>query len=298
MPATTQRVLVLGASGMLGHTLFRFLSESGRHEAWGTLRAETDRRFFPASTQPRLLSAIDVLDQDSLVETFDRVHPDVVVNCVGLIKQHAESNDPLLALPINAMLPHRLAQLCAPAGARLVHLSTDCVFSGRGGSYRETDLSDAEDLYGKSKFIGEVHDQRHAVTLRTSMIGHELNSSHSLVDWFLSQNGPVRGFAKAVFSGLPTIEFARVIGDWVLPRVELWGLYHVAAQPISKLALLRLIAQEYGKQIEIQEDNTVVIDRSLNAERFSQATGYAAPDWPELVRRMHRHRMAAGTAHV
>ena len=298
MPGTTLRVLVLGATGMLGHTLFRFLSESDRHEAWGTLRAEGDRRFFPASAQTRLLSAIDVLDHESLVRTFDRVRPDVVVNCVGLIKQHPESNDPLHALPINAMLPHRLAQLCDPAGARLVHLSTDCVFSGRGGSYRETDPSDAEDLYGKSKFIGEVHDRRHAITLRTSMIGHELDSSHSLVDWFLSQHGQVRGFSKAIFSGLPTIEFARVIRDRVLPRAELWGLYHVAAQPISKLALLRLIAQEYGKQIEIQQDDTVVIDRSLNAERFSQATGYAAPDWPELVRRMHRHRMAAGTAHV
>lgn len=281
------RILVLGATGMLGSAVFRTLAESEKFEVWGTLRGEDGRRFFPEALQARLLSGVDALDQDALTDAFARVRPDVVINCVGLIKQLAYANDPLRVLPINAMLPHRLAKLCGLAGSRLIHVSTDCVFSGRQGMYRETDISDAEDLYGKSKYIGELHDVAHAITLRTSIIGHELNSNHALIDWFLSQEGPVRGFARAIFSGLPTVELARVMRDYVLPRPELHGLYHVSAQPIAKLELLRLVAHQYGKAIEIIPDDRVCIDRSLNSERFREATGYVPPAWPELVARMH-----------
>ena len=158
--------------------------------------------------------------------------------------------------------------------------------------YREEDISDAEDLYGKSKYIGELHDHPHAVTLRTTIIGHELESNASLVDWFLSQEGQVRGFSRAVFSGLPTVELSRIVKDFVLCRPDLKGLYHVAAEPIAKLDLLRLIAHQYGKAIDIEPDDTVVIDRSLNGERFNHATGYRAPSWPELIRRMHAEYLA------
>lgn len=219
-----------------------------------------------------------------------RVQPDVLINCVGLIKQLADAKDPLTALPINAMLPHRLARLCELAGTRLIHMSTDCVFSGRQGAYRESDMSDAEDLYGKSKYIGELHDLPHAITLRTSIIGHELGSSHALVDWFLSQQGSVKGFTKAIFSGLPTVELARVMKDFVIPHPQLNGLYHVAAEPIAKLDLLQLVAAEYGKQVDICPDDELVIDRSLDGSRFRDATGYVAPAWPELIRRMHTTR--------
>lgn len=284
------RVLVLGVTGMLGHAVFEVFSQDARHEVWGTMRGEEGRRSFSDVAQASLLSGVDVLNQDSLVDTLDRADPDVVINCVGLIKQSAEVNNVLAALPINAMLPHRLAQLCRLANARLIHISTDCVFSGRKGMYRESDPSDAEDLYGRSKFIGELHDLPHAITLRTSMIGHELNSNHALIDWFLSQQGQVHGFAKTVFSGLPTVELARVMRDWILPRPELHGLYHVAAKPISKFDLLTLAAKEYGKQIAIYKDEKLVIDRSLNAERFARATGYVAPEWPDLIRLLRQHR--------
>jgi dTDP-4-dehydrorhamnose reductase len=237
-----------------------------------------------------LLSGIDVLDQDALVTSMAKVRPDIVINCVGLIKQLADGNDPLTALPINSMLPHRLAKLCDLSGARLIHISTDCVFSGRKGGYVENDLSDAEDLYGKSKYMGELHDVPHAITLRTSIIGHELISQHSLVDWFLAQEGSVLGFSRAVFSGLPTVELARVMKDFVLPHPELNGLYHVAAEPIAKLDLLSLIARQYGKSIEIIPDAALVIDRSLNSERFTEATGYKAPTWPQLIELMHATR--------
>jgi len=284
------KILVLGVTGMLGNAVFRVFSGDGEHEIWGTLRSGTALRHFPQGSHARLLCGVDVLDQDALVATMGKVKPDVVINCVGLIKQLADANDPLTALPINAMLPHRLARLCELAGARLIHVSTDCVFSGRKGLYLERDLSDAEDLYGKSKYIGELHDLPHAITLRTSIIGHELGSNYALVDWFLSQQGEVRGFTKAVFSGLPTVELARVMKDFVVPHPELSGLYHVAAEPIDKFRLLSLVAAQYGKQIDIWPDDALVIDRSLDGSRFAEATDYLAPEWPELIRRMHADR--------
>lgn len=284
------RVLILGVTGMLGSAVFKTFSSDPAHDVWGTLRRAPERHSFGEESRERLLVGVDVLDQDSLVAAIAKVRPDVVINCVGLIKQLADAKDPLTALPINAMLPHRLAHLCALSSARLIHISTDCVFSGRKGGYKESDVSDAEDLYGKSKYIGELHDIPNAVTLRTSIIGHELNSNHSLVDWFLAQEDSVRGFSRAVFSGLPTVELARVMKDFVLPHPELNGLYHVAAEPIAKLDLLSLIASQYGKSIEILPDAALVIDRSLNSERFTQATGYKAPTWPRLIELMHATR--------
>lgn len=284
------RVLVLGVTGMLGSAVFRIFSSDSSYEAWGTIRDSIHLRHFPESRRAHLLVGVDVLDQDALMAVFTRVQPEVVINCVGLIKQLSDVKNPLTALPINAMLPHRLARLCELGGARLIHVSTDCVFSGRKGLYLESDLSDAEDLYGKSKYIGELHELPHAITLRTSIIGHELNSNHALVDWFLSQEGGVKGFTKAIFSGLPTVELARVMKDFVIAHPQLNGLYHVAAEPIDKFRLLSLVAAQYGKSIEIRPDDALVIDRSLNGARFREATGYVAPDWPELVRRMYLQR--------
>lgn len=195
----------------------------------------------------------------------------------------------LQAVPINTLLPHRLAALCQATAARLVHISTDCVFSGVNGNYVETDFPDAYDLYGRSKLLGEV-DYPHAITLRTSIIGHELSGHRSLINWFLAQQGSVRGFTRAIFSGLPTVELATLVRDVVLPRQELHGLYHVASKPINKFDLLQLVAKAYGKAIEIIPVEDLVIDRSLNAGRFKEATGYVPPEWPALVKRMHEFK--------
>lgn len=284
------RVLVLGITGMLGSAVYRTFSHDPTYETWGTMRSAGAQQHFAEQSRGRLLSGVDVLDQDALVSVLERIRPDVVINCVGLIKQLADAKDPLSALPINAMLPHRLARLCGLAGARLIHVSTDCVFSGRKGMYAEADLSDAEDLYGKSKFIGELHEVPHAITLRTSIIGHELGTHFSLVDWFLSQSGPVKGYAKAIFSGLPTVELARVMKDYVIPNPELHGLYHVSVEPIDKLSLLKLVAEVYGHKIQIIQDEQVCIDRSLDSSRFRKATGYVPPTWPELVKMMQSQR--------
>jgi dTDP-4-dehydrorhamnose reductase len=284
------RILILGATGMLGSAVLGFFKQRNEHEIWGAIRNPEMKRHLPPVTHDRIYAGLDVLDQDALVDIMQKIRPDVVINCVGLIKQLKNADDPLSVLPINAMLPHRLEKLCALAGARLVHVSTDCVYSGKKGRYIETDLSDAEDLYGKSKFIGELHEQKHAITLRTSIIGHELNSKYALVDWFLSQENAVKGYTKAIFSGLPTVELARVIHDYVLPNPELHGLYHVSAQPIAKFDLLKLIAAQYQKNIQINPDDQVVIDRSLDSSAFTKATGYVAPDWPSLIAYMHEPR--------
>ena len=232
------KILVLGASGMLGNAMFRLLSEDPAQDVVGTVRNDRALRRLGESAVGRVLTGVNVEIADLLVGVFAAVHPQVVVNCIGLIKQLADVHDPLRAVSINTQLPHQLATLCLASGARLVHVSTDCIFSGAKGGYLETDFPDAHDLYGRPKLLGEV-DYPHAITLRTSIIGHELASNHGLVGWFLSQSGPIKGFRRALFSGLPTVEFARVIRDVVLPRTDMHGLYHVASRPISKFELLR-----------------------------------------------------------
>ena len=279
------KILVLGVSGMLGNAMYRLLSQSGEHEVMATSRSQAVARSFSPDLAMRIISGIDVDNFDSLSSALAHARPDVVINCIGLVKQMALASDPLIALPINALLPHRLARLCELVQSRLVHISTDCVFSGGKGDYLETDEADAQDLYGRSKLLGEV-DYPHAVTLRTSIIGHELNSAHGLIGWFLAQQGTVKGYTRAVFSGLPTCELARVIRDLVLPRPELHGVYHVAGDPISKYDLLQLVNQEYRKGLKIEPDDQLKIDRSLNASRFRDVTGYVAPPWPQLVAQM------------
>lgn len=276
------KVLVIGASGMIGSTVLRVLSEQRGWEVFGTVRDDSVKQFFSASIGNRLRSGVDVEHHDSLVRILDQIRPEVVVNCAGLTKHKPGAEDPLVSIPINTLMPHRLARLCKLVGVRLIHVSTDCVFSGDKGGYVEDDCPDARDVYGRSKAFGEVRDS-HAITLRTSTIGHELQSQFGLLDWFLSQEGRCKGYTRAVFSGLPTVVFARVVRDVVIPHTELSGLYHIAAKPIIKADLLELIAEVYGKTIDIVPDDTLVIDRSLDARRFRLATGYVAPEWPALI---------------
>lgn len=293
------RVLVFGASGMIGNAMFRVLSEKMRNgnevlDVWGTLRSHDALAFFAENLHGKLVPGVDVEKPDAMVRLFSRVEPDVVVNCIGVTKHHKTAEDSQLALSMNALLPHRMADLCAVAGARLIHISTDCVFSGIKGNYLEGDAPDAADVYGKSKHLGEV-DYPHAITLRTSTIGHELHSAYGLLEWFLAQHGSCKGFSRAIFSGLPNVEFAGVIRDFVIPHSEMHGLYHVGAEPIGKYQLLKLIASVYDKEINIVRDDEFMIDRSLNSVRFNQATGYKAASWPELIQAMHASRQYGTT---
>ena len=284
-----KKILIFGSTGMLGNAMIRVLSEKADWQVFGTARSEGANRLFKPAIASRLNFGVDIEQHDSLIKVFAHIRPDVVINCVGLVKQLATSLDPLRVIPVNTLLPHRLAKLCELVGARLVHISTDCVFAGNRGNYSETDPVDAQDLYGISKYLGEVA-YPHTVTLRTSIIGHELQSKHGLVGWFLSQQERCHGYTNALFSGLPTVVLAQVIRDEVISRPEMTGVYHVAAQPISKYDLLKLIASIYRKTIEIAPDGKLVIDRSLNAKLFHEATGYVAPKWPELIRTMYSYK--------
>lgn len=281
-----KRVLVLGASGMLGSTVTRWFANDPAYDVFGSLRTLVS----VSNLQGRVRNAqfvpgVDVESLDSLTRLFAMVRPCVVINCIGIVKQLSEASDPMVAIPINALLPHRLARLCEIAGARLVHMSTDCVFSGKKGNYFESDTPDAYDLYGRSKLLGEV-DYPNAITLRTSIIGHELTGARSLIDWFLTQETRVKGYKKAFFSGFPAVEIARIIHEFVIPNPQMHGLYHLSAEPINKFDLLTLVANVYGKKIEIRPDETLVIDRSLNSDRFRSETGFRPETWSELIMRM------------
>jgi len=284
------KVLVIGITGMLGNAMFRtFLNSNAGYDVSGTARNESVFRFFPDEVCNRIITGIDAENYDLLVNLFLKIRPQVVINCIGLVKQLADANNPLLAIPLNTLLPHRIANLCALVNARLIHISTDCVFSGGKGNYLESDFPDAKDLYGRSKLLGEV-DYPHTVTLRTSIIGHELSGQRSLVGWFLAQENSVKGFTHAIFSGLPTVELANIVHEFVLPNPDLQGLYHVAAKPIDKYSLLNLIAKVYGKKIEIVADDSLKVDRSLNAQKFYESTGYVAPEWSDLITKMYQFK--------
>jgi dTDP-4-dehydrorhamnose reductase len=237
-----------------------------------------------------LIVGVDVLDHAELIKLFEQTKPDVVINCISLSKLLLNEERPLDFIPIYALLPHRVAHLCRLAGARLVHISTDGVFSGTKGKYIEDDIPDARDLYALCKLMGEV-TVSHAIVLRTSMLGPELQGNNALLDWFLSQRETCKCYSKVIFSGLPTVVLAEIIRDYVIPKSELFGVYHVAAEPISKFDLLKLIAEKYGKTIELVPVDQPVYDRSLNPLRFRAATGYIAPDWPELIRIMHDYKL-------
>lgn len=283
---TESTVLVLGATGMLGNAMLRLLGDSPGIHVVGSARSIAGVRLLRKDLQDLVHVGVDAENPDALAKLLGLVRPHVVINCIGLIKQLVDADDPPAAIAINSLLPHRLSRLCSLMGARLVHISTDCVFAGTRGLYREDDVPDAQDLYGRSKLLGEVTNEDHAVTLRTSFIGHELATAHGLVGWFLAQEGSVQGYRKAVFSGLPTVELARIIRDHVLPHPSLSGLYQVSANPIDKLTLLQLVAAEYGHDIDIVTNERVTIDRSLDSTRFRSATGYQPPNWDELVRSM------------
>ena len=197
--------------------------------------------------------------------------------------------EPLQAINVNSTFPHRLSILCEQYSCRLIHIGTDCVFSGEKGMYTEVDKSDAFDLYGRTKSLGEV-DYPHAITLRTSIIGHELNSSSSLTDWFLKQEVSIKGYKTAIFSGLPTLELARIIRDYVIPHPHLRGVYNVSAAAISKYDLLSLVSKIYNKKTVIYPDEQVEVNRSLDSNKFCAATGYVAPSWPELIKLMYANK--------
>ena len=282
------KILILGIEGMLGHALFHYFSSINKYAVSGTSRDRARcATWYPDSMLENIHDRVDARNPETIRQLLQSERPDVVVNCIGIIKQQSEANDPVSAIGINALLPHVIAGFCDETGTRLIHVSTDCVFSGKKGNYTEDDFADADDLYGRSKYLGEVKGEN-AVTLRTSIIGHELQGKLSLVEWFLSQNESVNGYVNAIYSGFPTIELARIIDEYVIPDAGLSGLYHVSSEPVSKYDLLSMIAEIYNKKIDILPYDKFTENKSLDSTRFRERTGYVPPDWRTLVEKMHK----------
>lgn len=270
---------------MLGHKLVQVLRQD--NDVWAFMRKR------PGTTPPlnifqqdRIEIVEDILFGEHLGETLQKIKPNVIINAAGIIKQAPEAKDVCTLIEVNAAFPHRLAAISGTIGARVITIGTDCVFSGRKGNYKESDKPDAEDLYGRSKLLGELTDD-HCLTLRTSIIGRELDTKHSLVEWFLgNRGGAVQGYTKAVYSGMPTIVFADVVRKLINSRSNISGVFHVASSPISKFELLNKLNAAYGAGISLEPTDEPVIDRSMDATMFTNATGISIPDWDEMIRAM------------
>lgn len=279
------RVLILGGAGMLGHKLWQAFQ--GRFDTWITLRS-TYRAYarYELFDPRKTLGGVDALDFDSIAHAFALVRPDVVINCVGIIKQLPSAKDPIPCITVNSLFPHRLANLCQASGSRMIHISTDCVFTGHKGMYTEEDPSDADDLYGRTKFLGEVNTPG-CLTLRTSIIGRELQTANGLVEWFLGKAGQhIQGYTNAIFTGFTTQALADVLA-WIIEKCgELSGLYQVSTDPISKYDLLCLLRDAFNMNVEIEPYPGVRVDRSLDSTLFRTATGFSPLSWPAMVQAM------------
>jgi dTDP-4-dehydrorhamnose reductase len=276
------KVLILGVTGMLGHKLYQVLTSE--FDTTGTIRGTyndiSKYRFFRESA---IVPNINALEISRVEEIIKEIGPDVVINCIGIVKSLEKTSGRLLNIWVNSLFPHQLYQCCKRKETRLIHISTDCVFSGKKGNYREDEPSDAEDIYGKTKYLGEVGEDG-ALTIRTSLIGRELSTSNGLVEWFLSnQGGEVNGFNNAIFTGFPTLHFARIIADVITKYPDLTGIYHVSSEPISKFELLTLAKKKMGLDIRIKEYADFVCDRSLDSTLFRTKTGFIPLPWDEMI---------------
>lgn len=275
------KVLVLGASGLIGNGLFTGLSNKKGLEVYGSIRKSNPIQ--PAENG-KLLRLRDVIDRSEMMRLLTRVRPDAVINCIGLTKNLCTPQNSAKAIELNSLLPHTLSDLGTEFGFRLIHISSDCVFSGTKGNYSEDSAPDAQDLYGRTKTLGEVVAQQH-LTLRTSTIGPELLSSHGLLEWFLAQK-QCDGYANAYFSGLSTYEFSNILYDYILFNKSLGGLLNVGAEKISKYDLLKIINEVYSSGCVISKTDDFALDRSLNSKKFSDLTGYRSPSWEKIVKEM------------
>jgi dTDP-4-dehydrorhamnose reductase len=280
------RAIVLGASGMLGHKLLQRLR--GSIDTAGTIQTDKlDSTLKNALAGTKLYCNVTAECLQSICDAIDDWRASIVLNCIGVIKQAKAATDPVPSIAINALLPHQLAHLSAARKAKLIHFSTDCVFSGNRGNYTEDDSPDPTDLYGRTKLLGEVHAPG-ALTLRTSIIGHELRGHLGLIDWFLKQRGGnANGFSEARYSGLTTLALAEVVAQVVQSHADLNGVWHVSSNPISKFDLLQIVNRVYGLDIELAKDQSFVCDRSLNSSRFRARVGWKPATWEDMIISMH-----------
>ena len=281
------KLLILGSSGLLGNTLTKYFFEKNNYETFGFLRDTAKLKFFKRKYINRLIIIQDILNINDLSSKIKVLRPNVIINCIGQTNKIRGQNLNNLEnyININSLFPFRLKAVCDEIQSRLIHFSSDCVFSGEKGFYSERDNPDPTDVYGKSKLLGEL-DSENIITIRKSVIGHELDSKKGLLEWFLNQEGYVEGYKEAIFSGLTVLELARIIDMYILPNKNIKGIIHLSAEPISKYDLLKIIANQYNKIINIKPNKEIKIDRSLNSQYFKKVTGYKSVPWPSLIKSM------------
>ncbi len=286
------KLLILGANGLLGNTLTKYFFEKKNYETYGFLRDSSKLNFFKKEYISRLIIIKDVLNINDLRKKIKDLMPDVIINCIGQTNKITEENFNNIEkyINLNSLFPFRLKEICHEIKSRLIHFSSDCVFSGEKGFYSEKDNPDPNDIYGKSKLLGEL-DNENIITIRKSVIGHELDSKKGLLEWFLNQEGSVEGYKEAIFSGLTVLELARIIDMYILPNKGINGIIHLSGDPISKYDLLKIVANQYNKIIKIEPNVEIKIDRSLNSEYFKNLTGYKSDPWPSLVKSMEEFNL-------
>lgn len=285
-----KKVLVLGASGMLGNAIYKTLLNNANSLTYGVIRSKSDEKYFNSTSIENLLIIPDITSFASLLQIISQIRPWVIINCVGVVKQIRSLEFTRNAIEINSLFPLKLKSISELLGVRVIHFSTDCVFNGTKGNYTEEDHSDCYDVYGKTKYLGEIVGEN-IVTIRTSIIGHELKTCHSLVDWFLSQDTMVEGYVNAIFSGLPTVVLADIIEKYLLYDESINGLFHISGHPINKYDLLNIVSKTYNKKITVVKNYSVKIDRSLNSQKFQERTGYFPNSWEENVQKMYHYSL-------
>ena len=282
------KILIIGSSGLLGNTITKYFLTKEKYQTFGLIRQSSNIRLFKEKFQNNFFVINNFLNYEAVEKLINFINPNLVINCVGITNKFKDKNANLIEkyIKVNSLFPHKLYEICNRYNIRLIHLSTDCVFSGRKGFYSENDLPDPIDIYGKSKLLGEL-DYGDSLTIRKSVIGHESNTKRGLLEWFLNQKDEVQGYKNAIFSGLTTLELARLIEIYIIPKENLRGVMHISGQTISKYDLLKLISEIYSTQKGIILNESVKIDRSLNSSKFNQLTGYKPKSWPILIKSMY-----------
>ena len=279
-----KRLLIIGASGMIGHKLFIYFSKLQNFDTYGIVRKKNILRNNKILNSKKIIE-VEILKDYNFKNIIHTISPNIVINCAGIVKQNPLIKNISLTIELNSLFPHNLNLICKKEGCKLIQFSTDCVFSGYKGNYIESDFADSRDIYGRTKFIGEVID-KNCLTIRTSFIGDELNNRWGLLNWFLSQKKTVKGFKNTIYSGLTTLEICRVIEKFVIPNEELNGLYHISSKPIDKFSLLVLIREIYEKDINIEKDILIINDKSLDCQKFKNYTGYEPIEWDYAIREL------------
>ena len=286
-------MLILGSTGLVGNTITKYFLQKEDIHIFATIRDYSKLKLFKNKYHKNFLIFNDILDYGEIKKILKKIKPDILINCLGMTNKETLLNPEQIeiCISINSLFPHMLQRICSEIGIRLIHLSSDCIFSGRKGFYSESDLPDPPDIYGKSKLLGELN-YKNTLTIRKSVIGHELGSKKGLLEWFLAQENFVHGYKNAIFSGITVLELARIIDEYILPRSDLNGILNLAGESISKFDLLKIIADIYKKSAEIIPNETIKINRTLNGSQFNNLTGYKMKSWPLLIRSMYEFNLS------